>query len=98
MGVVYSVACRDCKVHRDLQKFYTLRPAQDRSEAIQLETDLQHNQYQAVLLVSFLAEHMGHNCTVFTDQFPHLSEELDPIFNKTMKFDDRDFWDAPVET
>lgn len=93
MGVIYTVACRDCKVARDLQKFYGCRSAKTRAEALELREDLRTDYlFGATLLVSFMAEHKGHNCTVFSDQDEALSEELDPDFGAEVK-PDTDFWE-----
>jgi len=64
MGVTYTVACRDCGVCRDVDK---LRPSipENKSEANQAAEDL--DRFRAALLVGFMAEHQGHNCTLFND-------------------------------
>ncbi len=94
MGVIYTVACRDCKVSRDLDKFYFCRQVKNRKEAVDLSDELEsnvHSRYCCALLASFMAAHMGHNCTVFTDLSDTLSEELDPIFGADVKADGH-FW------
>ncbi len=85
MGTLYYVACRDCKVTRELDKFYDLTPVENKKEAIELSERL--DTYRASLLVSFMAEHSGHNCTVFSEHSEKLVNELDPDFNDEMKLD-----------
>ncbi len=95
MGTSYSVACRTCKVHRDLDKFYSMMDAPLRKDALELSEYIKsHDNYRAALLASFMWEHRGHNCTVFYEHDEALSDELDPVFNKDIKSDDRDFWKA----
>lgn len=67
MGTIYSVACRDCRVVRNLDKFYTLREAKSRAEALEMRKDIEKDSFRAALLVSFMWEHSGHNCTVFNE-------------------------------
>jgi len=94
MGTIYSVGCRDCKVTRDLDKFYGCHSVDGRKEALALTEDFKDRYaYRSVLLASFMAEHMGHNCTVFTEHMDSVSEELDP-YHGNAKSDDRDFWDT----
>lgn len=86
MGTVYSVACRDCKITRDLDKFRSLATTiETREEALALSTELLHPGmcFRAALLTSFLWEHKGHNCTVFSGQDETLCEELDPFYGQT---------------
>ena len=82
MGVVYYVGCRDCKVLRDLDK---LHPPYPRSiaEAKQAAEDLVP--YNSALLIGFMVEHQGHNCTMFNDH-----ADQDSIENYT--WETRDFW------
>ena len=93
MGTIYSVACRDCKLTRDLDKFYAMRVVADRKEALELSNYIAEpaSSYRAALLVSFMWEHKGHNCTVFYEHDDDLNEELSPFY-KNAKSDDRDFW------
>lgn len=94
MGVIYTVACRDCKVVRDLDKFYGCRNIKDRKEAKDLcdqYANSVRDRFCAALLASFMAAHIGHNCTVFTDMHEELSEELDPMFGAKTSVDG-DFW------
>lgn len=93
MGTIYSVSCRDCKVTRDLDKFYAMRTASDRAEALVIAKDIkERDSYRAALLASFMWEHKGHNCTVFNEHDDALSEELDPFENEHGVKEDRDYW------
>lgn len=92
MGTEYRVACRDCRVSRELDKFYAMRKAEDRKEALQIADEIQREGgFRAALLASFMWEHKGHNCTVFNEHDDELSEELDPFFGNDVK-EDREFW------
>lgn len=84
MGVIYYVACKDCGVCRDLDKLRPSRPS-TRAEAISAADRL--STFRAALLVGFMAEHQGHNCTMFND----LDDQDDPAQYKS---DDRDYWNA----
>jgi hypothetical protein len=77
-----------------LDKFYSCRPISDRKDAEILSEEIRrglHASYCAALLSSFLAAHMGHNCTVFNDNNEQISEELDPDFGANTKADGS-FW------
>ena len=92
MGTNYRVACRDCKISRDLDKFYALRAAENRAEALDIAKDIKEtDNYRAALLASFMWEHKGHNCTVFNEHCP-IAEELDPFENEHGYKEDRDYW------
>lgn len=69
MGIIYFVGCRDCHKVRDLGKFgaVALAPCQTRADAMAMSEDIEARAYQTALLVGFLAEHAGHNCTLFTE-------------------------------
>jgi hypothetical protein len=70
MGTEYYVACRDCKKVRQLDKFYAMTTeVRERSDALALGVELQHegSAFRCALLVSFLWQHKGHNCTVFSE-------------------------------
>ena len=79
MGVIYYVVCRDCCVKRCLDKFYALlhRP-KDRDEAFEFADLIEKDGFGAGLLVSFMGEHSGHNCTIVSDtdiDFPDATPE-----------------------
>lgn len=109
MGTIYSVACRDCKITRDLDKFYAMSDTVDnRDDACRLavyigdakyvdgETEAGSNSFRAALLISFMWKHKGHNCTVFNEHDDELSEELDPFYKKCKE--DFDYWRLPPRT
>jgi len=69
MGTIYYVGCRDCNVFRDLDKFQAMSSGVDtREKAIEYATKIKKDSFRCGLLVSFLADHMGHSCVVFTDR------------------------------
>jgi hypothetical protein len=89
---MYRVGCRDCKISRDLDKFYSMRPAADRAEALDIANQIkERDAFRAALLVSFLWEHKGHNCTVFSEDDTAISEEFDSL-NNEQTGDGIDFW------
>lgn len=70
MGICYYIACRDCKVKRDLDKLNVLSyTAQDREKALEIAKiiDERPHSLRIALLTSFLSEHRRHNCTVLVD-------------------------------
>ena len=68
MGTCYYVICRDCKVSRDLDKFYSmLQMVHNRCEALALASDMKGDSFRSALLASFLYEHRGHNCTICSE-------------------------------
>ena len=78
MGTLYYVGCHDCKVFRDLDKFYTmLTPVENRADALVFAGDIKKDSFRAGLLVSFLWKHRGHNCTVFNE---HMGEHTFPAY------------------
>ena len=82
MGILYYVACRDCGVCRDVDKLRTIAPA-NREQALAAAENL--SVFRTALLVGFLTEHQGHNCTLFND-----AADQDDITKYTG--DNRDFW------
>ena len=84
MGVNYYVACRDCKVVRDLDKLRPCYPSNAR-EANQSANDMIGKLYNVSLLVGFMTEHQGHNCTMFNDH-----ADQDSIGN--FAFENKEFW------
>ena len=91
MGTIYSVACKKCKVTRDLDKFYTARPVDNRCDALSFSKEIIEDSFRVALLVSFLAEHKGHEC-VFFDEHSSCDEELNPFYNDNEYKYDRDYW------
>ncbi len=95
MGVIYSVACKECKVVRDLDKFYGAREISDRKEALDYGEFLagsKRESFRSGLLVSFMAEHIGHDC-VFFNEHSGCQEELEPFFDNDYK-EDFDYWET----
>jgi hypothetical protein len=88
MGMLYYIGCKDCKVKRDLDKFYTLSfgdGIDTRKKALTYaDNDIKKDSFRCGLLVSFLQKHKGHNCIVFDEQYDTLYEELPK--------EDIDFW------
>lgn len=94
MGVIYSIACRQCKVVRDLDKYYGAREVSTRAEALAMSDEIQKNggdAFRAALLVSFMTEHFNHDC-VFFNEHSACSEELDPFENVNGYEEDKDLW------
>lgn len=97
MGTEYYVACKDCKVVRELDKFYALcDPAENREQMIKLSEELKKTgwAFRSALLVSFMWKHKGHNCTVFSEHDEEC-EELHPYDYDKHEYPRRekvDFW------
>jgi|JI10StandDraft_1071094.scaffolds.fasta_scaffold1413656_2 hypothetical protein len=64
MGVNYYVGCRDCEVYRDLDK---LRPSIPTTAHEVKDAAKDLAAFPAALLIGFMVEHQGHNCTLFND-------------------------------
>jgi hypothetical protein len=100
MGTEYYVACRDCKKVRGLDKFYTLTtPADTRADALALGGELQKKgwAFRCALLTSFLWQHKGHNCTVFSehdDEFMTMVPLADKPEPGDYEDDSDKFWTA----
>jgi len=93
MGTIYSVSCKDCKVTRDLDKLYSVRKVNNRKDALQFSEELEGRTdlFKEGLLLSFVAEHKGHNI-VFFDEHSSCVEELDAFFDENEFKDDVNFW------
>lgn len=88
MGTTYSVACRDCRVWRDLDKFYAARKAENRKEAIDIADYIKEtHSFRSALLVSFLWEHSGHNCTLYNE---HADDDME--MEEQFTEDDKGWW------
>ncbi len=102
MGLIYSVACKKCKVVRDLDKFYSADGnIETRWDAKKYSSEIQTDCFRAGLLVSFMAKHMGHEC-VFYNENSDCADELwphkgDPDLT-TEYTEDYDFWDEKKES
>ena len=88
MGVDYYVVCDDCKVRRDLDKFYAMvmQRVDTRKKALSYQTEIRKEAFRAGLLVSFLGKHIGHKCRVIDD----CGDAFDEIADDYP--DDGDFW------
>lgn len=93
MGVIYSVACKTCKVTRDLDKFYTsdIYPVETREQAMNYMMKVVKDHFRSGLLISFMAKHKGHDC-VFFNESSSCSEDLDPFWHANEYKEDFDFW------
>ena len=90
MGILYGIACKKCKVTRDLDKMYEAVEVDDRAEAVELSERVAKNPFRGALLMSFMSAHMGHDCVFYRENHP--AEELyDPYFDNGYK-KDTDFW------
>lgn len=94
MGRIYSVACKDCKVVRDLDKLRTLESAKTAEEALKFSERLKKRPqlFREGLLLTFMHEHMGHDCVLFHDGVA-CRERLDPTFDNDFT-EDLDFWNS----
>lgn len=90
MGVIYSVACKTCKVTRDLDKYYEARSVDSRDDALKLTDELSKKSFRTALLVSFMVDHAEHDC-VFFNEHSDCVEELEPFFDNEYK-EDFDYW------
>lgn len=96
MGTLYYVVCDDCKVARDLDKFYDLnRDPQNRAQMLKESEDV--GRFRAALLVTFMGKHMGHNCRVLSEtdfEFYIESDEVrdGEIVLKNGYVKDVDYW------
>lgn len=92
MGTTYSIACKTCKITRDLDKFYVAETIETRNDALKLSKEIEKSGFRSALAVSFLAEHKGHDC-VFFDEHSKCVDELDPFFNSDYR-EDTDYWEV----
>lgn len=100
MGAIYSIACKTCKITRDLDKFYTanLHEAESRAQALKFKDNLYKDDwFRAGLLISFMGKHMGHECVFFDEHTDNCEEELGPFENKHGYVEDVDFWQTTTE-
>jgi len=92
MGTIYMVACKKCKVTRDLGKFYiTGSDIENRKEMLEYTKELRERTdcttFRAAMLTSFMSKHYGHDC-IFFNEYSH--DELDPFAGEYKE--DIDFW------
>jgi len=92
MGTIYSVACKECKVTRNLDKLYGLRKVENREDALKFSEYLENKEFlfRESLLLSFMAEHTGHEC-LFFNEHTECAQVFDPFYDNEYK-DDTDFW------
>jgi hypothetical protein len=98
MGTIYSVACTNCKVTRDLDKFYNHGVGvRDRADALEHAEEIEKNSFRPALLVSFMAKHAGHEC-VFFDEHSRCARSYDPRYRYENGYvGDFDFWQIGPE-
>ena len=96
MGVISYIACKECKVTRNLGKFYTYH-IKSRQEALnyahELASGTEGECFCEVLAVTFLAEHKGHNVVLF-DEHSDLVEDFNPAYDNDYR-PDPNFWREP---
>ena len=94
MGTEYYITCKKCKVSRDLGKYYSasIYPVTTRKEALAYEDKIKKYSFRAGLLVSFMGEHMNHECVFHSED----NEEFDTYdyweADSTEYKEDTDFW------
>ena len=64
MGIIYNIVCHECKVYRYLDKLSPVN-IKTRNDAVEY-TNNKINIREA-LLVSFMQEHLGHECVLLND-------------------------------
>lgn len=91
MGIIYYVACKDCKVTRDLDKFYAAGFKADTKEEMEEVAKFieEKYSYRAALLATFMDKHEGHHC-VFFNEHSEVYEELEPFCNP--EYTEEDYW------
>lgn len=81
MGTQYYIGCIDCKVKREIDKFYLPRTIKTQTEWNEFFYDLENatpKEYYAIaLLLSFMHEHMCHKLIYFSDQDDEIKEKYD---------------------
>ena len=91
MGAQYYIGCKTCGVKRSLDKI-CLYPAKNQKDVHAFAYDMVEgdNGYRIALLASFLGEHIGHDCVVFSEaEFDAGDEYSDTYFKKEKS----DFWE-----
>ena len=92
MGTIHSISCTKCKVTRDLDKLNIATSVKNRLEATNHADMIAKNSFRASLMISFMAEHKGHEC-VFFDEHSTCASELDAFWDSNEYKKDYDFWD-----
>lgn len=90
MGTTYYVACLDCKVIEDLDKFW-IRPEKafkTRKDALEgMEDLINYGLYSLTIFAAFMSEHAEHKCQVF-------SEYDDAEFREILELYDNVSWES----
>jgi len=89
MGIVYSIACTQCKIIRDVGKMHGLS-----DDTNTLDKMLDHptmNPYAMTLIATFLHDHFGHKVVFLNDYDDDLSNLYDPVFGSDYTAD-TDYW------
>lgn len=75
MGVEYTVACRACKVKRDLHKI-KLRSVKDQDDAVKYSEELEGKSdlYREGLLLSFMDKHSQCDSILYFSEFDDKKE------------------------
>jgi len=76
MGVEYTVACKKCKVKRDLHKM-KIRTVVDMADAVKFSEELEckDDLYREGLLLSFMAKHCHCDSIVYFSENDEVLEE-----------------------
>ena len=93
MGTEYSITCKDCKITRDLDKFSnaTTSSVTTRKEALDFQDTVKSDSFRAGLLVSFMGEHMNHDCVFHSEN--NEEYETHSLGGKEPEYkEDYDFW------
>tara|TARA_R110002094_G_scaffold157781_1_gene144004 strand:+ start:1545 stop:1841 length:297 start_codon:yes stop_codon:yes gene_type:complete len=98
MGVIYSVACKECKVTRDLDKFYSsgFLEEEDRDSMLEFAKVVGEKPWRHALLTSFMYKHAGHECVFFWENMA-CEDELYPCEGENEYSEDIDYWDTSCE-
>jgi len=96
MGIISYVACRQCKIVRDLDKYYSVdSEVENKEQMLAFSKDLGRDAFRHALLISFIVKHSEHDCVFYTE-YSSLDEEFDTYQYKDGKVpeytEDFDFW------
>ena len=90
MSVDSHIVCKQCKVARFLDRFYTPDPNADtRAKMLEHAEEVQGDKFRYALLGSFLKLHQGHEC-VLTDEFDEERDPDEPLAE--YEWETVDFW------
>jgi len=77
MGTIYTIACRDCKVKRDLDKLHIAGIVETRTQALEYAEYLKSSEgFRVGLLASFLDYHQGHSIVFYNEHWDALEDEF----------------------